>query len=115
MTDDARIGQEAPHRAAVEARHARGIEAAEGLPEVLALAQDGQPAQPGLESLEADLFEETTVVVDGKAPLLVVIADIERVRPRPPAPPRPVLTAKQPGRAHGRLPFVPCGCAASSR
>jgi hypothetical protein len=41
-----------------EARDALEVEVRERAPEVLALAQDRQPAQPGLETLEADLLEQ---------------------------------------------------------
>ena len=42
----------------VERRHRGGVEAGERRPERLALAQDRDPGQPGLERLEADPLEE---------------------------------------------------------
>lgn len=49
------------------------VEAVERPPEVLALAQDRQPREAGLEAFETELFEEAPVVVDRKAPLGVVV------------------------------------------
>ena len=43
-----------------ERRHDRGIEAGERSPERLALAQDRDPRQAGLETLEAELLEQRT-------------------------------------------------------
>jgi len=53
----------------IESGDPLGIEAGEALPERLALVQDRQPAQTGLEAFEAKLFEEARVVGDREAPL----------------------------------------------
>ena len=63
--------------------------------EALALAQDREPAQAGLEALEADLLEEPAVVGDGEAPLLVVVAAVERVAARPEAADDAVVAARR--------------------
>jgi hypothetical protein len=55
------------------------------LPEGVALSQDREPAQSSLKSFEADLFEQAAVVGDWAPPFLVVIAEIERIAPCPPA------------------------------
>ena len=52
------------------------IEAGEGAAEILALAEDRQPGEAGLEALEADLLEEADVVGDRPAPFAVVIGAI---------------------------------------
>src|SRR5262249_34437772 len=62
-----------------EARDLLRREAGEGAAEVVALAQDGDPGQPGLEAVENELFEQRAVVVFRHAPFLVVIGDVERV------------------------------------
>ena len=46
--------------------------------EILALPQDRQPGQAGLEAFEADLLEQPTVVGDRPAPFAVVIGGIVR-------------------------------------
>ena len=65
------------------ARDLLRLEAVEGAAEVVALAQDGDPGQPGLEAVEHELFVERAVVVFRHAPFLVVIGDVERVLLRP--------------------------------
>src|SRR5262249_20325945 len=61
------------------ARDRLWLEAVEGAAEVLALAQDGDPRQPGLEAVEHQLLVERAVVVFRHAPLLVVVGDVERI------------------------------------
>src|SRR6516162_2251688 len=56
-----------------------GVETVERAAEVLALAQDRDPRQSGLESVEDQLLIERAVVVFGHAPFGVVIGNIERV------------------------------------
>src|SRR5262249_36076295 len=73
------------------------LEAVEGAAEIVALAQDGDPRQPGLEAVEHELFVQRAVIVLGHAPLGVVIGDVERVLPRPGAAVETV------GRERGRL------------
>src|ERR1700719_2211682 len=54
-------------------------EIVEGAAEVLPLAQDGDPRQPGLETVEHEFFIERAIVVFRHAPFLVVIGDVERI------------------------------------
>src|SRR4030095_3844637 len=74
---------EALHVALAEARHFLGVEAGERAPEILALAQDGDPAQARLHALEDQEREEPRVVVDRHAPLGVVVFAVERVLAAP--------------------------------
>ena len=69
----------------VEAGDHRRIEAREGLTEVLALAQDGDPGQPRLEAVENEFFEQRPVVEFRHAPFRVVVRDIEGIGAGPPA------------------------------
>ena len=56
-----------------------GPETVEGGAEGVALAQDRDPGEAGLETVEDQLLEQRPVVPFGRAPFLVVIGDIERV------------------------------------
>ena len=80
----------------VEPRDPLRVEAGEGAPVALALVQDRRPRQPGLRALEHEHLEEVARVARGDAPLLVVVGDVELVRP-----PEPTRTARahQSGRA----------------
>ncbi len=95
MAHDAGIAEQAGDVVRIERGDPLGIEAGEAVPERLALVQDRQPAQAGLEALEAQLFEQPRVVGDRKAPFRVVIAPVERCRPAPGAAPRAVLAFEQ--------------------
>ncbi len=53
--------------------------AVEGAAEIFALAQDGDPRQAGLKTVEHELFVERAVVVFRHAPFLIVIGDVERI------------------------------------
>ena len=97
VTHDARIGEQALHVTIVEAADHARVEAGERLTEVVALAQDGQPRQPGLEPLEAELLVEPVVVGDRPAPFGVVVRDVQRVVSAPPAPDDPVGTCAETG------------------
>ena len=76
----------------VEARDLLEVEAREGPAEGLALAQDRQPREPGLEALEAQLLEQAPVVADREAPFVVVVGAVlgvesahqQRARPSSP-------------------------------
>ena len=76
MADDARIAEQAVNVLVAEARDLAEVEAGEGLPEILALPQNRQPRQAGLEALEADLLEETHVVGDRTTPFAVVVGHV---------------------------------------
>src|SRR3546814_2635362 len=62
-----------------------GLEAVEGTAEIVALAQDSDPRQAGLEAVEDQLFEQRAVVAFGHAPFGVVIMHIERIGAAPAA------------------------------
>jgi hypothetical protein len=79
VPDDRGIRHQTLDVALAERGNAVGVEALEGRPEALALAQDRQPAEAGLEPLEAEPLVEPALVADGAAPLLVVVGEIERV------------------------------------
>ena len=89
------------------------IEAVEGGAEGVALAQDGDPGQAGLEAVEDQLFEQRAVVPFGHAPFLVVIGDIERILARPGAAAAPV--GVQDGRRECAAAFSGLGAAFSLR
>jgi hypothetical protein len=85
VAHDAGVGEEPRALPRVEARDLRGIEAAVRAPIGLALAQHRDPREPRLRALEDQHLEETAVIVDRNAPLLVVIGDVERIVPGPAA------------------------------
>ena len=66
-----------------EAGDLRDLEPAKRGPERFALAQDRDPREPGLETLERQQLEQRVVAVQRPAPLLVVVRTVERV-PRAP-------------------------------
>src|SRR5207244_1380415 len=66
-----------------ERRDGLDVEAREHLPEGVALAQDGDPRQPGLERLQRHPLVEPAVVGDRAAPLVVVIGEVVRRGERP--------------------------------
>ena len=73
---DAGIAEQSAHVGLVESGHGGRIEAGERGAEVVALAQDREPRQAGLESLEAQLLEEPHVGRDAAAPLVVVVREV---------------------------------------
>ena len=85
MTDDSLVAEQSPYVAGVEPRDAVDIEIREGVSEVRTFAENRQPAQPGLESFEADLFEQPPVLGDGNAPFIIVITQISVILTWPPA------------------------------
>jgi Protein of unknown function (DUF2927) len=90
MAHDAGIGEAAFHLARSEVRDLGEIESGEGRAKVLALAQNCDPREPGLEAFQAKLLEEAAVVGDRSAPFAIVIAQIECVGARPPAARPPI-------------------------
>src|SRR5439155_1420619 len=83
VADDARVAEEPLDVTPAEVGHALDGEPGERRAEGLALAQDGEPGEPRLEPLQAQLLVEARVVVHGHPPLLVVVAEVERVGPGP--------------------------------
>src|SRR5438552_3721572 len=82
--NDAWVSEEALHPASVETRDARGIEAGKGLAVGFPLPQDRDPGEPGLGAFEYQELEQLLIVVNRDTPLLVVVADVERIRSAPP-------------------------------
>jgi hypothetical protein len=76
MTHDARVAEEPVHIARAEASDSSGLESRECAPEVLALTQNRDPRQSRLESFEAQLLVEASVVNDRTAPLDVVVVHV---------------------------------------
>jgi hypothetical protein len=96
MADDAGIAQHALDIGLAERSHLFDVEARKGAAEILALPEDGDPREAGLEALQAHLLEEPRVVVDRPAPFMVVIGEIEFVATRPEAAATPVGPGDQP-------------------
>src|SRR6202021_543316 len=70
----------------VVARDLLRAEIVEGTAEIFAPAQDRDPGQPGLETVEYQLFIQRAVVIFRHAPFGVVIGHIKRVFAGPWAP-----------------------------
>ena len=68
-----------------EPGHRRRIEAGEGPAVGLPLAQDRDPAEPGLGPLQDQHLEQPAVVVQRHPPLQVVVRHVERIDPAPAA------------------------------
>ena len=85
MPHDAGVAEQPCHVFRPESSDPLRIETGEGGAEVLALPQDRQPAQTGLEAFEADLLEQPPIIHHGTAPLLVVVGDVHRVVAAPQA------------------------------
>src|SRR5690606_4132572 len=85
VADDAGIGEQALDVLFPELRDPIEIEACKTGPKILALAQDRQPRQAGLEPLEADLLEQPDIVGHRTAPFGVVVALVVLQSAVPPA------------------------------
>ena len=66
-----------------ELRDGDRVEGGEGRPERRTFAEDRQPGQAGLEGFEAEPLEQTVLVSNRPAPLLIVVVPIERVGQAP--------------------------------
>lgn len=104
MPDDSGVLEQAIDVAWTEPGHGVEVEAAKRAAEGLPLAEDDEPAQPGLESFEADLLEEAAPVTDGHPPFAVVVAAVQRIAVAPEAADDAVVAAHHASRepAHGR-------------
>lgn len=104
MPDDSGVLKQAIDVAWTEPGHGVEVEAAKRAAEPLALAKNDEPAQPGLESFEADLLEEPAPVTYGHSPFAVVVAAVERIAVTPEAADDAVVAAHDASResAHGR-------------
>src|SRR5690606_38685907 len=83
MADDAGVLRQLLQVSVRLRRHEPDIEAAVDLPVTLALAQDGDPRQARLQAFEHQHLEQVPGVPAGHAPLLIVVALVERVSGTP--------------------------------
>lgn len=79
IADDAGIEEESRAAPLVEACHTLQIEAVESSHERLTLLQDRQPGESCLVDFQDQPLEETVVVADRKAVLVIVVGTVERV------------------------------------
>src|SRR5262249_57700105 len=79
----------------------RGLEPGERGPEVLPLAQDGEPRQPGLERLKRQALEDPGIAAHRPPPLLIVVAAVLRGAQRPRAAQQPVRPGHGTGHYRG--------------
>lgn len=103
VADDSAVFGEPRGVARREAGHALEVETGEGAPEVFALVENRPPAQPALETFQADLLEQAHVVPDGEAPLVVVIGHVGGVGGAPEATEPAVGTLDETGLYFRRL------------
>jgi hypothetical protein len=85
MADNAFILEQTPEIALGEARYPVEIEIMERCAEVLALGEDGAPAQSGLKTLQTQFLEQATIITDRETPFGIVIAEKLRCGATPPA------------------------------
>ena len=71
--DDAGVVEEAEDVGFFEAGYLFGVEVFEGLHEGFALVEDDAPGEAGLEAVKHEVLPEFAAVVDGDAPLFVVV------------------------------------------
>src|SRR5262249_40838735 len=83
IAPDAGIGQQPFNLLWRVTRDLDGVEIVKGTAEILALAQDRDPRQPGLEAIEHELLVERPVVEFRHAPFFVVVSDVKRILPGP--------------------------------
>ncbi len=79
VADDAGVEHQLIDFGVAHLRHALHIEAVQHLPVALALAQNGDPGQPGLEPFEQKQLEQTLRIAQRRAPLLIVISHVQRI------------------------------------
>ena len=84
MTHDRRVAEQSLDLALPVPCDHLGVEVRECATERLALAEDREPRQAGLEPFEAELLEQPPVVRDRHPPLVVVVAAVVGVVARPP-------------------------------
>src|SRR6266511_2332206 len=85
VAHDPRIREEPVDVAPVEARDGVRVEVGESAPEVVALAQDREPREAGLEPFEAEALVQPTLVDDRPPPFLVVVRRVRGVTALPAA------------------------------
>src|SRR6185369_224518 len=92
VADDARVRQESGGLLRTVAGDDFGIEIVEGTAVAVPAAQDGDPGESGLRSLQDEHLEQAAVVVQRHTPLLVVVGDVERIAGSPAAAGTPVVS-----------------------
>src|SRR5262249_2621208 len=75
MANDALVLEQSSDVAPGEARNRIEIEVVEGCTKILALRQDGAPAQSRLKAFQAQFLEQTMIVTDRKASFGIVVAE----------------------------------------
>ena len=83
VADDPSVLEQALDFPLLEPCDGVGVELGEGGTEGLALAQDRQPREAGLEALEAESLVVAALVSHRPAPLVVVVGLVERIGRRP--------------------------------
>ena len=56
-----------------------GIEVVEGSSKALSLAQDSDPAEPCLESIQNNELEVSVIIMNGHSPFFIVVSDFDGV------------------------------------
>src|SRR5256885_3932698 len=106
VADDAGVSHKSTCIASAETGDDLRVEPAKRGAEVLALAEDGQPAEARHKAFEHQLLEQAVVVIDRPAPLHVVIPAGKNI-PGPPPPTRPPPPPRARARPSRRPPNNP--------
>ena len=85
MTNDAGVVEQTTDVFLAKLGHLNRIEPGEPRSEVLPLVENCQPGEPCLKALQTDLLEESLVVGNSPAPLIVVVGAIDLGLDAPPA------------------------------
>src|SRR5207253_249414 len=86
VADDGRVREQPIVGGLSKARDRGRVEVSEGLAVGIPFAKDRHPAQPRLRALEDQEFKQQAVVVDGDAPLAVVVFEHQGIALPPAAP-----------------------------
>ena len=97
VAHDSGIGEKAGAVEGVESGYFFEVEAGEGLAEVFAFTEDGDPGEAALECFEGEFFVEAEVIGHRAAPFLVVVFEVEGVLAGPPAAGELVFAEDEPG------------------
>src|SRR6185295_7392270 len=103
IADDAGVVHQTFHIRLFEFCDLARIEILKRLSEIVALSQDSNPAQPGLEAFKNQHLEYLPIIVNSDPPLLIVILTIQRILRAPPAP---RLTLHLSSRLRPALPII---------
>ena len=109
IAHNAGILEEAFDVCCIKTRNGIGVEIRERSAESVALGKNGPPGQPCLERLEAQEFEERTLIGRRKAPLGVVIPLIERITVAETPPGNPLRSS-----GTAPAPHLPVACRRAS-